>query len=86
MAEHRRNPVAGGTYFFAVNRFDRRSDRLGRRIDALRNATHSVRARRPLKTDTRVMRTDCLHCVARGLRPSDWLDGDPAPLAAGEGS
>jgi len=36
MPDYRRNRVPGGTYFFAVNLFDRRSDLLVTHITALR--------------------------------------------------
>ena len=45
MPDYRRNRVPGGTFFFTVNLFDRRSNLLVARIDALRDAVRQVRPR-----------------------------------------
>jgi putative transposase len=44
MPNYRRNRVPGGTYFFTVNLFDRRSDLLVAQIDLLRVTVRNVRA------------------------------------------
>jgi hypothetical protein len=46
-----RNQVSGGTFFFAVNLLDRRSDLLVTQIDVLRDAVRRVRARAPFRID-----------------------------------
>jgi putative transposase len=63
MPEYRRNRVAGGTYFFTVNLLDRSSDLLVTRIDALRAAVRSTRARAPFHIDAWVVLPEHLHCI-----------------------
>ncbi len=46
-----RNQVSGGTFFFAVNLLDRRSDLSVTQIDVLRDAVRRVRARAPFRID-----------------------------------
>jgi hypothetical protein len=45
MPDYLRNRVPGGTFFFTVNLWDRRSDLLVTHIEALRDAVRRVRAR-----------------------------------------
>ena len=63
MAEYRRSFVQGGSYFFTVNLADRRSALLVDRIEELRSAVRSVRARRPFRIDAWVVLPDHMHCV-----------------------
>ncbi|HWX37304.1 MAG TPA: transposase [Steroidobacteraceae bacterium] len=63
MPDYRRNRVPGGTFFFTVNLFDRRSNLLVARIDALRDAVRQVRARAPFHIDAWVVLPDHMHCL-----------------------
>ncbi len=63
MTDYRRNRVSGGTYFFTVNLYDRRSEILTRNIDVLREAVRKVRARVPFHIDAWVVLPDHLHCL-----------------------
>ena len=63
MPEYRRNRVPGGTYFFTVNLFDRRSDLLIAEIALLRRIVGAERARRPFHVDAWVVLPDHLHCI-----------------------
>ena len=58
MPDYRRNRVPGGTFFFTVNLFDRRSNLLVARTDALRDAVRQVRARAPFHIDAWVVLPD----------------------------
>jgi len=64
MTDYPRNRVRGGTYFFTVNLADRRSDLLVRRIDALRDAVRTVRARAPFHSDGWVVLPEHIHCLS----------------------
>ena len=61
--EYRRLLVPGSCYFFTVNLADRSSDRLIRKIAALRNAVASTRARHAFAIDAWVVLPDHLHAV-----------------------
>ena len=63
MPDYRRNRVPGGTFFFTVNLFDRRSNLLVTHIDALRDAVRRVRARAPFHIEAWVVLPDHLHCL-----------------------
>jgi putative transposase len=63
MAEYRRNRIPGGTYFFTVNLFDRRSDLLLTHINVLRDAVRRVRESRPFHIDAWVVLPDHMHAV-----------------------
>jgi len=63
MPNYRRNRVPGGTYFFTVTLLDRRSDLLVTRIDALRAAVRTVRARSAFHIDAWVVLPDHMHCL-----------------------
>jgi putative transposase len=63
MPDYRRNRVPGGTFFFTVNLFDRRSNLLVTHIDVLRDAVRRVRARAPFHVRTWVVLPDHLHCL-----------------------
>jgi putative transposase len=63
MPDYRRNRVPGGTFFFTVNLFDRRSNLLVARIDALRDAVRQVRTRAPFHIDAWVVLPDHMHCL-----------------------
>jgi len=63
MPDYRRNRVPGGTFFFTVNLFDRRSNLLVARIDALRDAVRQARARAPFHIDAWVVLPDHMHCL-----------------------
>jgi REP element-mobilizing transposase RayT len=62
MPDYRRNRVPGGTFFFTVNLFDRRSNLLVARIDALRDAVRQVRARAPFNINAWDVLPDHMHC------------------------
>jgi len=63
MTDFRRNRVRGGTYFFTVNLYDRRSEILTRNIGVLREAVRKVRAKAPFYIDAWVVLPDHLHCL-----------------------
>ena len=63
MTDYRRNRVPGGTYFFTVNRADRRGDLLVRHIDALRDAVRQLRASAPFHIDAWVVLPEHMHCL-----------------------
>ncbi|MFH0344673.1 MAG: transposase, partial [Chromatiales bacterium] len=64
MPDYRRYRLSGGTYFFTVNLLERYPhDLLLRRIDVLRAAVRTVRARQPFHVDAWVVLPDHLHCV-----------------------
>jgi putative transposase len=61
--DYRRDRVPGGTFFFAVNLLDRRSDVLATRIDALRDAVRQVRLQAPFRIDAWVVLPAHMHCL-----------------------
>jgi putative transposase len=63
MPDYRLNRVPGGTFFFTVNLFDRRSDLLVTHINAFRQAVRTVRARAPFHIDACVILPEHLHCL-----------------------
>jgi putative transposase len=63
MTDYRRNRVAGGTYFFTVNLYDRLSDLLTRNIGVLREAVRKVRAEAPCHIDAWVALPEHLHSL-----------------------
>jgi putative transposase len=63
MPNYRRNRVPGGTYFFTVNLFDRRSDLLVAQIDVLRATVRNVRAYLSFHIDAWVVLPDHMHCL-----------------------
>ncbi len=64
MTEYRRAWHRGATWFFTVNLAERRGNRLlVERIDVLRTAFRSVRARHPFQMEAVVILPDHLHCV-----------------------
>ena len=63
MPDYRRNRAPGGTYFFTVNLFDRRSELLVQHIDTLREVVRGVRRRRPFHIDAWVVMPDHMHCL-----------------------
>lgn len=63
MSEYRRFRVPGGTYFLTLNLLERRSDRLVRYIDALREAVRRTRRERPFLIDAWVVLPDHMHCI-----------------------
>jgi putative transposase len=63
MVSYRRNFVPGGTYFFTVTLFDRRSSLLVDRIDALRAAFRVARRERPFLIDAIVILPEHLHAI-----------------------
>ncbi|MDQ3583535.1 MAG: transposase, partial [Pseudomonadota bacterium] len=64
MTEYRRAWLPGATWFFTVNLAERRGNRLlVERIDVLRAAFRSVRARHSFQLEAVVILPDHLHCV-----------------------
>jgi putative transposase len=63
MTNYRRSRTSGSTFFFTVNLADRRSDLLIRRIDALREAFHAVKAAHPFAIDAIVILPEHLHTI-----------------------
>ncbi|MGZ8436370.1 MAG: transposase, partial [Candidatus Binatia bacterium] len=63
MTAYRRNFIPGGSFFFTVNLLDRRSNLLTERIDLLRQAFRTVRARHPFTRDVIVIQPDHLHAI-----------------------
>ncbi|MGY4512679.1 putative transposase [Bradyrhizobium sp. USDA 3650] len=70
MVLYRRNFLPGGTYFFTVALFDRRSTILTENVDALRDAFRAARRERPFEVDAIVILPDHLH-VVMSLPPHD---------------
>ena len=66
MPDYRRNRVPGGTFFFTVNLFDRRSNLLVARIGALRDAVRQARARAPFHIDGWADHMHCLWTLPEG--------------------
>ncbi|MBR0784277.1 REP-associated tyrosine transposase [Bradyrhizobium iriomotense] len=65
MVLYRRNFLPGGTYFFTVTLFDRRSSLLIENVDALRDAFRVARKERPFEVDAIVILPDHLHVVMK---------------------
>ena len=63
MPNYRRLFIPGGSYFFTVNLFDRKSRLLTDNIDHLRQAVHDTRSRFPFHIDAMVILPDHLHAV-----------------------
>lgn len=63
MTDCRRNRVPGGTYFFTVNLYDRRSTLLLKNIDVLREAVGGVKTNAPFHIDAWMVLPDHLHCL-----------------------
>jgi len=63
MTNYRRNFVPGGSYFFTVNLFDRRSRLLTEKIELLREACRYARERHPFSIEASVVLPDHLHAV-----------------------
>jgi putative transposase len=61
MQTYRRNRVTGGTYFFTVKLYDRRSDLLVTHVDTLRAAVRQARA--PFHIDAWVVLPEHMHCI-----------------------
>jgi putative transposase len=72
MVLYRRNFLPGGTYFFTVTLFDRRSNLLVENVDALRNAFRIARKERPFEMDAVVILPDHLHVLL--MLPLDDAD------------
>jgi len=63
MVRYRRNFVPGGTYFFTVTLFDRRSSDLVDHIGALRAAFRVARRERPFMIDAIAILPDHPHAI-----------------------
>jgi putative transposase len=63
MPNYRRAFVAGASWFFTVNLFERKSRLLVDHIDALREAVRETRQRFPFEIDAMVVLPDHLHAV-----------------------
>ena len=63
VTRYRRNFVSGASFFFTVNLDDRRSGLLTDRIEPLRAAFRTVRARHPFTIDASVVLPDHLHAI-----------------------
>jgi putative transposase len=63
MTDYRRNRVPGGTFFFTVNLYDRKSRLLVQHIDLLRDAVRQMQRRAPLHIDAWVVLPDHMHCL-----------------------
>jgi len=71
MTDYRRAHVPGATWFFTVNLAQRKGNRLlVERIDALRAAFETVRARHPFRMDAVAILPEYLHCILT-LPPGD---------------
>lgn len=71
MTEYRRAHVPGATWFFTVNLAERKGNRLlVEKIDVLRTAFETVRARHPFRMDAVAILPDHLHCILT-LPPDD---------------
>jgi len=65
MVLYRRNFLPGGTYFFTVALFDRRSGLLIENVDVLRDAFRVARKERPFGIEAIVILPDHLHVVMK---------------------
>ena len=65
MTNYRRNRLPGGTYFFTVALFERRSSLLIDKIEHLRSAVRYVRRHHPFEIVAWVVMPDHLHAVWR---------------------
>jgi putative transposase len=63
MSDYRRNRVPGGTYFFTVTLFDRRSDLLIAEVDLLRAAVRKTMIQSPFYIDAWVVLPEHMHCL-----------------------
>ena len=63
MPNYVRSHVPGGTFFFTVALLERRGDLLVGRVDELREAFRTVRAKRPFTVDAMVVLPEHLHCI-----------------------
>jgi putative transposase len=63
MTDYRRNRVPGGTFFFTVNLYDRRSRLLVQHIEVLRDAVRQAQRRAPFHIDAWVVLPDHMHCL-----------------------
>jgi putative transposase len=63
MTGYRRNRVPGGTFFFTVNLYDRRSRLLVQHIEVLRDAVRQAQRRAPFHIDAWVVLPDHMHCL-----------------------
>lgn len=70
MVLYRRNRVPGGTYFFTVTLWNRRSSLLVDRIDDLRESVRHVLREKPFRIDAWVVLPEHLHAVLT-LPPGD---------------
>src|SRR6266404_5505383 len=61
--DDRRNRVPGGTFFFAVNLLDRRSNLLVTQIHMLRDALRQVPRHAPFRIDGWAVLPDHVHCL-----------------------
>ena len=64
MVNYRRNRVAGGTFFFTVNLFDRRKTILLDHVDLLRRIVIDMKTKLPFVIDATVVLPDDWHAVA----------------------
>jgi putative transposase len=63
MTDYRRNRIAGGTVFFTVNLYDRRSRLLVQHIEVLRDAVRQAQRRAPFHIDAWAVLPDHMHCL-----------------------
>ncbi len=63
MVNYRRNYIKGGTYFFTVNLYHRKTGLLTQYIDELRHAFRVVKQQRPFQIDAIVILPDHLHTI-----------------------
>lgn len=70
MTDYRRNRVPGGTFFFTVNLYDRRSQLLVQHIGILRDAVRHVKTKAPFHIDAWVVLPEHMHCMWT-LAPGD---------------
>jgi len=71
MPNYRRADVAGGTYFFTVNTFQRQAVLIEKRVrDALRRSITSVKRLHPFSIEAWALLPDHLHCIWK-LPPGD---------------
>ncbi len=63
MTEYRRNRVPGGTFFFTVNLYDRKSHLLVQQINTLREAVRRTQRRTPFQIDAWVVLPEHMHAL-----------------------
>ncbi|MGM0616263.1 MAG: REP-associated tyrosine transposase [Pseudomonadota bacterium] len=63
MSNYRRHYIAGGSYFFTVNLYNRKQTLLTDHIDLLRDSVRKVKKKYPFEIVAWVVLPDHMHCI-----------------------